>query len=145
MLKHCLAFKTCEPSIQSPVEVSISCQDNESSRLWSPSDDDQDGEDGDWSFANGDWWLVIGDWSFTWFSPHTPSPAEREVNFVNIVKGFEGREGGPMIMTLFMFHVNNILSTAPSSTSSYTHTCIKASSAPSGSSTFPARESLEAE
>ena len=64
---------------------------------------------------------------------------------VNIVKGFEGREGGPMLMTLFMFHVNNILSTAPSSTSSYTHTCIKASSAPSGSSTFPARESLEAE
>ena len=50
-----------------------------------------------------------------------------------------------MLMTLFMFHVNNILSTAPSSTSSYTHTCIKASSAPSGSSTFPARESLEAE
>ena len=109
MLKHCLAFKTCEPSIQSPVEVSISCQDNESSRLWSPSDVDNDDGDGDWSFANCDW-------SFTWFSPHTPSPAEREV------KGGEGREGGPMIMTLFMFHVNNILSTAPSSTSSYKYT-----------------------
>ena len=96
MFKHCLAFKTCEPSIQSPVEVSISCQDNESSRLWSPSDFDNDDQDGDWSFANCDW-------SFTWFSPHTPSPAEREINFVNIVKGGEEREGGPMLMTLFMF------------------------------------------
>ena len=59
MLKHCLAFKTCEPSIQSPVEVSISCQDNESSRLWSPSDFDNEDGDGDWAFAIGDWWLVL--------------------------------------------------------------------------------------
>ena len=47
MFSSYIASETCKPSIQSPMKVPVSCENNEPSRLWSPSDKDNDNDSKD--------------------------------------------------------------------------------------------------